>query len=108
MSAENTDIFWIRRVFLSNELKKYWEYVKLPDGDYSAVNPGHLYMLPGGNYAVCTIPIENETADFSILTDWLNENHYSTDAVFAEEINFQLFKYIYHYYCEIKVHLISE
>ena len=30
------------------------------------------------------------------------------NAVFAEEAGFQLFKYIYHYYCEVKVHLISE
>lgn len=94
--------------FLDNKLKKYREYVVLPDGDYSSVNPEHLYVLPGGNYAVCTIPIKNETADFSVLIDWLNQNHYKTDAVFAEETGFQLFKYIYHYYCEIKVHLISE
>ena len=94
--------------FFVNELKKYREYVKLPDGDYSSINLEHLYTLPGGNYAVCTIPIKNETADFSVLIDWMKENHYRTDAVFAEEVGFQLFKYIYHYYCEIKIHLISE
>ena len=94
--------------FLANELRKYREYVKLPDGDYSSINPEHLYTLPGGTYAVCTIPIKNETADFSMLLNWLNENHYKTDAVFAEEVGFQLFKYIYHYYCEIKMHLVSE
>lgn len=93
--------------FWDNELRKYREYIKLPDGDYSSVSPENLYTLPGGNYALCTIPIRNETADFSRLLDWLNENHYTTDAIFAEEIVFQLFKYIYHYYCEIKVHLIS-
>ena len=94
--------------FLNNELKKYREYIKLPDGDYSSVNPEHLYTLPGGNYAVCTIPIQNETADFSILINWMKENRYTADAIFAEEAGFQLFKYIYHYYCEIKVHLISK
>ena len=94
--------------FLTNELLKFREYVKLPDGDYSSINPEHLYTLPGGNYAVCTIPIRNETVDFSALLKWLNENHYTTDAVFAEEAGFQLFKYIYHYYCEIKIHLVSD
>ena len=94
--------------FFHNELRKYREYVKLPDGDYSSVSSEHLYTLPGGNYVVCTIPIKNETADFSVLIDWLKENHYRADAVFAEEVGFQLFKYIYHYYCEIKIHLISE
>ena len=94
--------------FLANELKKYREYVKLPDGDYSSITPEHLYILPGGNYAVCTIPIKNETANFSVLVDWMKENHYRTDAIFAEEVGFQLFQYIYNYYCEIKIHLISE
>ena len=94
--------------FLNNELRKYREYIKLPDGDYSAIRPEHLYTLPGGDYAVCTLPIENEVADFSILLDWMKENRYTTDAVFAEETGFQLFKYIYHYYCEIKVHLIAQ
>lgn len=94
--------------FLTNELRKYREYVKLPDGDYDSVNSEHLYTLPGGTYAVCTLPIQNETADFSALLDWLKKNSYKIDAVFAEETGFQLFKYIYHYYCEIKVHLISE
>ncbi len=92
--------------FLENKLRKYREYVKLPEGDYSSIAPEHLYTLPGGDYAVCTVAIENETADFSILLEWLKKNHYRTDAVFAEEVGFQLFKYIYHYYCEIRVHLI--
>ena len=94
--------------FFSNKLRKYREYVKLPDGDYSSISSEHLYTLPGGNYAVCTIPVKNETADFSIMINWLKENHYKADAVFAEEVGFQLFKYIYHYYCEIKILLVSE
>lgn len=92
--------------FMDNELKKYREYIKLPDRDYGSVRPEHLYTLPGGNYAVCTIPVQNEVADFTPLIEWMKENSYSADAVFAEEAGFQLFKYIYHYYCEIKVHLI--
>ena len=74
--------------FLGNELRKYREYIKLPDGDYSAIKPEHLYTLPGGNYAVCTIPIKNEKADFSPLIHWLKEKHYRTDAVFAEKQDF--------------------
>ena len=88
--------------------RKYREYVKLPDEDYSSVNPEHLYTIPGGRYAVCTIPIKNETADFSALINWMRENRYRTDAVFADEVGFQLFKYIYHYNCEIKIHLLAE
>lgn len=94
--------------FFANELRKYREYVKLPDGDYRSVNPENLYTLPGGAYAVCTIPIRNEKADFSGLLAWLQEHGCSADAVFAEEVGFQLFKYIDHYYCEIKVHLVSD
>ena len=94
--------------FLNNKLKKYREYIKLPDSDYTSVDSKNLYTLPGGKYAICTIPIKNEEADFSILLNWLEKNHYTTDMIFAEEIGFQLFKYIYHYYCEIKVHLISK
>lgn len=94
--------------FWKNGFRKYREYVKLPDEDYSSVNPEHLYTIPGGRYAVCTIPIKNETADFSALINWMRENRYRTDAVFADEVGFQLFKYIYHYNCEIKIHLLAE
>ena len=52
--------------------------------------------------------LKNEKADFSPLIHWLKEKHYRTDAVFAEKVGFQLFKYIYHYYCEIKIHLVSQ
>lgn len=92
--------------FNDNKLKKYREYIKIPGGDYSVINPEHIYTLPGGTYALCTIPICNEVADFSKIIEWMKENNYSTDMVFAEEAGFQLFKYIYHYYCEIKVHLV--
>lgn len=92
---------------MQNELLKYREYVKLPDGDYSSISPEHLYTIPGGDYAICTICIQDEKADFSPLLDWLSANGYTTDVIFADEIGFQLFQYIHNYYCEIKAHLIK-
>ena len=82
--------------------------MKLPDGDYSTINPKHLYTLPAGDYAVFTVQIQDETADFSLLLDFLESNGYTIDIVFAEEIGFQLFKYIHNYYCEIRAHLIRK
>ena len=91
-----------------NELLKCREYMKLPDGDYSSINPEHLYTLPAGDYAVFTVHIQDETADFSPLLKFLSAEGYTTDIVFAEEIGFQLFKYIHNYYCEIRAHLIRK
>jgi DNA-binding transcriptional MerR regulator len=93
---------------LQNDLLKCREYMKLPNGDYSSINPEHLYTLPAGDYAVFTVQIQDETADFSPLLDFLSSEGFTTDIVFAEEIGFQLFKYIHNYYCEIKAHLIKK
>lgn len=90
-----------------NELLKRREYVKLPDGDYSGIRPEHLYRLPGGDYAVLTVCIQDEEADFSPLLAWMKENAFTADFVAAEELGFQLFKYIHQYYCEIRAHLIK-
>ena len=82
---------------LQNDLLKCREYMKLPNGDYSSINPEHLYTLPAGDYAVFTVQIQDETADFSPLLDFLSSEGFTTDIVFAEEIGFQLFKYIHNY-----------
>lgn len=93
--------------FRGNSLKKIREYVKLPDHDYSDINPEHLYQLPSGSYAVFTVCVEDEKADFTPILKWLDEHNYKTDFVIAEELGFQLFQYIHQYYCELRVHLIA-
>ena len=91
-----------------NTLLKRREYVRLPDGDYSGIRPEHLYRLPDGDHAVLTVCIRDEEADFSPLLTWMEENRYTADLIIAEELGFQLFKYIHQYYCEIRAHLIKK
>lgn len=93
---------------LDNRLLKQREYVKLPDYDYSRISPEHLFTLAGGEYAVFTVCIRDETADFSSLQQWLAQQEYTVDAVYAEELGFQLFKYIHKYYCEVRAHLVKK
>lgn len=97
--------FLDQEAFFSNHLKKVREYVKLPDYDYAAIQPEHLFTLPSGNYAVLTVCIRDEHADFSPILTYLAENHFESDLILAEELGFQLFKYIHQYYCEVRVHL---
>ena len=92
---------------LENRLQKCREYVKLPDGDYSGIAKEHLYTMPAGKYAVFTLRIQDEQADFTPLLQWMKENHCTTDLIFADEAGFQLFQYIYDYCCEVRAHLIS-
>lgn len=82
-------------------------YIKsgLMTPDY--IDPEHLYALPGGDYAVCTACIRDEEMDFRPLLDWLEQNGFTTDFIVAEELGFQLFKYIHHYFCEIRAHLVK-
>ena len=70
--------------------------------------PEHLYRLPDGDYAVLTVCIRDEETDFSPLLTWMEENGFTTDFVTAEELGFQLFKYIHQYYCEVRAHLIKD
>ena len=51
------------------------------------------------------LQIQNETADFSPLLNWRQENHAEVDMIFAEEAGLQLFEYIPDYYFEIKAHM---
>ena len=117
LKEEMQDKHFIRRTYgyfldvdrvAQNKLLKRREYVKLPDGDYSGIRPEHLYRLPGGDYAVLTACIRDEETDFSPLLIWMKENGFTTDFVIAEELGFQLFKYIHQYYCEIRAHLIKD
>lgn len=97
-----------RDCVLQNRLMKRREYIKLPEGDYSHISPEHLYSLPEGDYAVCTVCIRDENADFSPLLDWMREHSLTADFIVAEELGFQLFKYIHEYYCEVRAHLIKD
>lgn len=91
---------------LHNKLLKCREYVKLPNTDYASISSEHLMTLPSGDYAVFTLQIRDEQADFSSFLEWLEGHHFTTDMVFAEESGLQLFKYIHNYYCTVKAHLI--
>ena len=88
-----------------NTLLKRREYVKLPNEDYTDIRPEHLYRLPDGDYAILTVCIRDEETDFSPLLTWMEENEFTTDFIIAEELGFQLFKYIHQYFCEIRAHL---
>lgn len=114
LKEEMRDKHFIRRTYgyfldvdcvAQNELLKRREYVKLPGEDYSGIRPEHLYRLPDGDYAVLTVCIRDEETDFSPLLTWMKENGFTTDFIIAEELGFQLFKYIHQYYCEIRAHL---
>ncbi len=65
-------------------------------------------MLPAGLYAVITLHIENETADFSPLLNWLATNGETPACIFAEELGLQLFDYLPDYDCEIKALLMAD
>lgn len=81
-------------------------YLKMPEEFYAYVKPENLIVLPEGDYAVFVNHICGENADFSILFQWLEENNYTTDAIYAEEIGLQLSDYYTEeYYCKIKAHL---
>ncbi len=92
-----------------NHLLKLQEYIQIPNCDYSLVNPENLLIIPAGEYAVFSVHIQEELADFSPLFDWLNEHHRTVDQVFADEIGLQLFGYVeYGYDLTIKAHLVDE
>lgn len=91
---------------LQNQLLKCREYIKIPSPDYSSIDDEHLMTLPSGDYAVFTLQIQDEQADFTPLLQWLETHHFMVDQVFAEESGLQLFKYIHNYYCTVKAHLI--
>ena len=81
------------------------EYLKIEHQNFQYIAPDSYYIIPAGKYAVFTLHIQNEEADFTPLVKWLQENKKKTDAIYAEEIGLQLFPYINNYYCEIKAHL---
>lgn len=87
---------------------KLREYLKIRNSRYTHTKPENLYTLPEGDYAVCIVRIIEETTDFTPVLAWMDENGYTTDVVYAEELGLQLFDYINDYYCEIRAHLVKK
>lgn len=83
---------------------KLREYVRMEE-PYRCIDPGSLYTIPAGRYAVFTLRIRQERADFSPLLDWLATHGEETDAIYAEELGLQLFPYMDNYACEVRAHL---
>ena len=86
---------------VDNRFVKQREYLRLSNIDWDAVKPENILILPAGEYAVFTLHIGQERADFCPFWDWLARYHYRTDMIFAEEIGMQLFDYLPDYYCEV-------
>lgn len=83
---------------------KLREYVRMEE-PYRCIDPGSLYTIPAGRYAVFTLRIRQERADFSPLLDWLAAHGEEADAIYAEELGLQLFPYMDNYACEVRAHL---
>ena len=69
---------------------KLREYVRM-EAPYRCIDPETLYTIPAGRYAVFTLRIRQERADFSPLLDWLAAHGEEADAIYAEELGLQLF-----------------
>lgn len=92
-----------------NRIFKLQEYMQLENSDYSRVHPENLMVMPAGEYAIFSVHIQDEQADFSPLFNWLEANKRTVDLVFADEIGLQLFGYVeYGYDCTIKAHLVDD
>lgn len=87
---------------------KMREYLKLEGSACAEGEPENRLTLPAGRYAVFTLRIRNETADFSPLLAWLAARRQTADAVYAEEVGLQLFEYLDDYYCTVKAHLADQ
>ena len=88
----------------AGQVIKLREYVRT-EGPYRWIDPDALYTIPAGRYAVFTLRIRQEQADFSPLLDWLAAHGEETDAIYAEELGVQLFPYMDNYACEVRAHL---
>ena len=88
----------------AGQVIKLREYVRT-EGPYRWIDPDALYTIPAGRYAVFTLRIRQEQADFSPLLDWLAAHGEETDAIYAEELGLQLFPYMDDYACEVRAHL---
>ena len=75
------------------------------EAPYRCTDPETLYTIPAGRYAVFTLRIRQERADFSPLLDWLAAHGEEADAIYAEELGLQLFPYMDNYACEVRAHL---
>lgn len=86
---------------VDNRFVKQREYLRLSNIDWEKVKPENVLVIPAGEYAIFTLHISEEKADFGPFRKWLEQNHYTADRIFAEEIGLQLFDYLPDYYCEV-------
>ena len=87
-----------------NAFIKKGEYIRFDKEILKEADPQYLTWLPGGEYACCIVRVTNNTADFSVLNDWLRRRQVQPRFVAADEIGLQLFEYLDHgYLCEVKV-----
>lgn len=86
-----------------NQFHIHGEYISIGTGKYTYTDSAHLMVIPSGVYACFITNVCGNSADFSPLIQWLEQNHMTTDFVVADEIGLQLFYYNqYNYPCEIK------
>lgn len=76
-----------------NNFMKLAEYTEYFTQESPAVDPAHIRVLPGGDYACCTVNVVHRQVDFSRMNRWLSENGVKPQLVLMEEIAFQMFEY---------------
>ena len=86
---------------MDNRFIKQREYLRLSNINWEKVKPENVLVIPSGEYAIFTLHISEEKADFEPFRKWLEQNHYTADRIFAEGIGLQLFDYLPDYYCEV-------
>ena len=86
-----------------NLFLKKGEYIQFEEKDFQDISSEYLTWLPEGDYACCTLNIQNDRADFSPLLTWLRVHQLSSNYIIADELGLQLFEYLDHgYLCEVK------
>lgn len=76
-----------------NNFMKLAEYAEYFTKENAEVDPACIRVLPGGDYACCTVNVVHRQVDFSRMNRWLSENGVKPQLVLMEEIAFQMFEY---------------
>lgn len=89
-----------------NKFVKQGEYIELPESALAYVDTEYVVTLPEGYYACYMTHVVQDSADFTVLLQWLQEHKIKPQFVVADEVGLQLFEYLEHGYpCEVKVFL---
>lgn len=87
-----------------NNFMKLGEYVEFQTDSPIETDEKYFRILPGGDYACCTVYAIKRQVDFSVMNQWLNEHQIIPELVLVEEIGLQLFEYFGKGYpCTIRV-----